>query len=296
MKVLIDHYHNLIHEEPLTIAIGNFDGVHVGHQQLIQEVMRYDDTKSAILTFHPHPLKVLRDVEFQEIMILSEKSYYLNETGLDYMFVARFDKDFYTLDVDGFITFLKQIGVKRVIVGRDFRFAYHAKGSVEDLEKHFIVKVMPDYKKDSIRVSTTYIKDLIYASKLDEAKLLLGRDYQLTAKVIKGSQIGHTLGFPTANLAYGHYVLPRNGVYYVKVKYKDTLYKGALNIGYNPSINYSTKKRVEVHLLDFSGNLYGEELTIYFQKFIRPELKFHSKEALIEQLNEDIDNIRRQPF
>ena len=296
MKVLIDNYNNLKNKEPLTIAIGNFDGVHLGHKTLIHEVMHYNDTKSAVLTFHPHPLKVLRDVEFQEIMILSEKIYYLNETGLDYMFVARFDEAFYTLGVDAFISFLKQIGVKRVVVGRDFRFSYHAKGSVHDLEKHFIVVVMDDYKKESIRISTTYIKDLIYASKLEEARALLGRDYQITAKVIKGSQIGHTLGFPTANLLYGHYVLPRNGVYYVNVKYKEKLYKGALNIGYNPSINYSTKKRVEVHLLDFNGNLYDEELTIYFKKFLRPELKFHSREALIEQLKTDVQMIKEEPF
>lgn len=293
MKLLIDHYKNLKSDEPLTIAIGNFDGVHLGHQTLIKKVRSFKDTKSAVLTFHPHPLKVLRDVEFQEIMILSEKSYYLSETNLDYMFVARFDKDFYTLDVDGFIAFLKQLNVQRIVVGRDFRFAYHARGSIEDLEAHFNVVVMDDYKKDSIRISTTYIKDLIYASNLKTAKSLLGRDYQITAKVIPGSQVGHTLGFPTANLEYGNYVLPRNGVYYVKVKYRNKIYQGALNIGYNPTINYSHKKRVEVFLLDFTGNLYDEELTIYFIEFLRPELKFDSKDALIKQMTTDVDYIKK---
>lgn len=293
MKVSIDHYENLKNNTPLTIAIGNFDGVHLGHQTLIDKVKSFKDTKAAVLTFHPHPLKVLRDVEFQQIMSLPEKIHYLNETKLDYLFVARFDKAFYTLDVLGFINFLKQLSVKRVIVGRDFRFAYHAQGSVSDLKAHFDVVVMADYKKESIRISTTYIKDLIYASKLDEAKALLGRPYQITAKVIHGSQVGHTLGFPTANLMYDNYVLPRNGVYDVRVKYRNKLYKGALNIGYNPTINYSHKKRVEVYLLDFSGNLYDEELTIYFVKFIRPELKFDSKEALIEQMREDVNLIKQ---
>lgn len=292
MKLLINTYTNIKNKEPITLAIGNFDGVHTGHQSIIKRVKSYTDTKSAVLTFYPHPLRVLRDVEFQEIQNLSQKIAYLEETGIDYLFIPTFEEAFYTLSVEDFIAFLKGLSVKRVVVGRDFRFAYHAKGSIHDLKKHFLVDVIDDFKKDSIRISSTYIRDLIYSSNLDEAKRLLGRSYQIIGKVIHGSHVGHSLGFPTANLDYDSYVLPKNGVYFVAVTYKGKVYKGALNIGYNPTLNYSYKKRVEVHLLDFSGNLYGEDLSITFIKHLRPEYKFTSKEALIQQLNMDIEEIK----
>lgn len=290
MKVYHDHYQNLKNSDALTITIGNFDGVHIGHQGLINYVKSFKDTKSALLTFYPHPMKVLRNVEYQQISNLDQKIKFIDAFNLDYMFIATFDEDFSSLSSESFISFLKNLNVKRIIIGRDFRFGKYAKGTIEDLQKQFDVIIYDDVKRENIRISTTYIKDLIYSGDLEQAKIMLSRPYEIAGKVIHGDGVGRTLGMPTANLDVNAYVLPKNGVYYVKVFYEDKVYGGALNIGYNPTINYSITKRVEVHLLDFNEDIYDKELIVQFIKYLRPEYQFKSKELLMAQLAKDIQN------
>ncbi|MDD2575741.1 MAG: bifunctional riboflavin kinase/FAD synthetase [Acholeplasmataceae bacterium] len=290
MKVYHDHYQNLKNTDSLTITIGNFDGVHIGHQGLINYVKSFKDTKSALLTFYPHPMKVLRNVEYQQISNLDQKVKFIKAFKLDYMFIATFDEDFSSLSSEDFINFLKELNVKRIIIGRDFRFGKYAKGTIQDLQKHFDVVIYEDVKRENIRISTTYIKDLIYSGDLEQAEIMLSRPYEITGKVIHGDGVGRTLGMPTANLDVNAYVLPKNGVYYVKVFYEDKIYGGALNIGYNPTINYSITKRVEVHILDFNEDIYDKELTLQFIKYLRPEYQFKSKELLMIQLAKDIQN------
>lgn len=292
MRVFKDHYQNIKNLEPLTLTIGNFDGVHTGHQGLIEYVKSFKDTKGALLTFYPHPMKVLRNVEYQQISTLDQKIKFIEPFNLDYMFIATFDEDFSSLSSDEFIDFLKRLNVKRIIIGQDFRFGKYAKGTVSDLQQHFLVEIFGDVKKDNIRISTTYIKDLIYSGNLEQAEIMLSRPYEITGKVIHGDGVGRTLGMPTANLDVNSYVLPRNGVYYVKVLFNDKVYGGALNIGYNPTINYSVTKRVEVHILEFNEDIYGKELTLQFMKYLRPEYQFKSKDLLMMQLVKDISNVR----
>jgi len=290
MKVYQDHYQNLKNTDTLTLTIGNFDGVHIGHQGLINYVKSFKDTKSALLTFYPHPMKVLRNVEYQQLSNLDQKAKFIEAFNLDYMFIATFDEAFSSLSSDNFIGFLKDLNVKRIIIGRDFRFGKYAKGTIEDLQKQFDVVVYDDVKRENIRISTTYIKDLIYSGDLEQAEIMLSRPYEITGKVIHGDGVGRTLGMPTANLDVNAYVLPKNGVYYVKVFYEDKVYGGALNIGYNPTINYSITKRVEVHILDFNEDIYDKALTLQFIKYLRPEYQFKSKELLMMQLAKDIQN------
>lgn len=296
MKLIINNYKNIKNTEPLTITIGNFDGVHLAHQTLIKKLNDYKDTKSGLVTFDPHPLKLFKVPNYQKLMNLNDKIKIISEFDLDYVFIVKFNEEFSKLSVNEFIGFLKQINVKRVIIGSDFRFAYKKLGTIKDLKAHFEVVVIDDLLTNNKLISTTHIKELIYNAKLDQAKALLTRNYFMSTTVISGSNIGSKLGFPTANLDYNDYLVPKDGVYYANVVYKGKLYKGALNIGHNPTLNYSDKKRVEVHLLDFSGELYGEALKVYFIKYLREELKFKNKEELIKTLKNDIDMVRKEPF
>ncbi len=296
MKLIIDNYKNIKNSEPLTITIGNFDGIHLAHQALLKKLSKYKDTKSGLVTFNPHPSKLFKVPNYQKLMSLDDKIKIISNFNIDYMFVVEFDEEFSKLSVNEFIDFLKNLNVKRVIIGSDFRFGYKKSGSINDLKKYFKVIVIEDLLTNNELISTTHIKQLIYNAKLDEAKKLLTRNYFITGPVMKGSNIGSKIGFPTANIDYNDYLIPKDGVYYANVIYQGKLYRGALNIGHNPTLNYSNKKRVEVHLLDFNGELYGSYLTVYFIKYLREELKFNNKDELIKTLRNDVKSIRKEPL
>lgn len=288
MKVIKNDYQNINIEENLTLTIGNFDGVHLGHQALIKEVCSFSDTKKALMTFYPHPHQVFKADSYYELATLEEKIASIAAFDLDYLLIVNFKENFYQLDKNEFILFLKKINVVRLVIGRDFRFAKGALGTVSDLKEHFDVIIMEDVKSNHQRVSTSAIKTLIKAAKFEEAAALLTRPYQIKGKVVEGNKVGRTLGVPTANLEVGAYLLPRNGVYLVEVLLDNKIYAGALNIGYNPSINQSKTKKVEVHILDFDANIYGKDLLLTFLNFLRPEKKFSTKEELIQQMMADL--------
>ncbi|MBM7453216.1 riboflavin kinase/FMN adenylyltransferase [Acholeplasma morum] len=286
-------FSDMTNDKPLTLTIGNFDGLHRGHQLLIMNT-KYPDTESALLTFAPHPMKVLRNMKDHVIiMSLEKKIEIVKSLGIDHMFIAEFDKEMAQTSKEAFIDQLKRLNVKRLVLGVDFRFGSHASGHVEDLRKEFEVIVLDDVVHQETRISTTYIKDLLYSGELARAELLLGRPYSIEGVVVHGDKVGRTLGMPTANLDLESYVLPPNGVYYVDVIHKGIMYPGALNIGYNPTINYSIKKRVEVYILNFNQTLYGDKLEIIFRQYLRPEKQFESKEKLIVQLMKDIEDVKR---
>lgn len=293
MDLQINDFHAFKNDRPLTMTIGNFDGLHLGHQALIKKTL-YNDTESAVLTFSPHPMKVLRGMRDHVILMSPEKKIKLIESmGIAHLFIANFDMQMASTSKESFIERLKSLNVKRLVLGVDFRFGSHASGHVDDLKKHFEVIVLDDITHQDTRISTTYIKDLLYSGELARAELLLGRPYSIEGIVIHGDKVGRTLGMPTANLDLETYVLPPNGVYYVDVLYENHLYPGALNIGYNPTINYSVKKRVEVYILDFNEMIYGKKLEIFFRLYLRPEQQFKSKEALMVQLQKDIEDVKR---
>lgn len=293
MDLQINDFTAFKNERPLTMTIGNFDGLHLGHQALIQKT-HFPDTESAVLTFSPHPMKVLRGMKDHVILMSQEKKISLIQSmGIEHLFIANFDLQMASTTKEAFINQLKALQVKRLVLGVDFRFASHASGHVEDLKQHFEVIILDNVTHQDTRISTTYIKDLLYSGELARSELLLGRPYSIEGIVIHGDKVGRTLGMPTANLDLETYVLPPNGVYYVDVLYEGKLYPGALNIGYNPTINYSVKKRVEVYILDFNETIYGKKLEIFFRLYLRPEQQFKSKEALIAQLQKDILDVKR---
>lgn len=293
MKIYYNSYDQMNNKKPITLTMGNFDGLHMGHQRLINRVLTYRDTKHAVLTFDPHPSAVLRDSSFKTLMQKRDKLDQFSALELDYAFVVKFDKQFSQLSVEEFIQFLKSINVKRLVIGRDARFGYRGQGTIKDLEKRFAVDVVPDLVYKNIRVSTTYIKDFLKNGDIEIANELLGNPYLIRGKIVHGNQIGKSLGFPTANVDYNHYFLPKVGVYYVNIQIDDKQYFGMANIGYNPTVNYSIEKRLEVHIFDFNDSVYNHAIAVTFIQFIRDEMKFKSKSILIKQLNKDRDTIKQ---
>jgi len=293
MKIINTTYNLIQNSEPITLTMGNFDGLHLGHQQLIERVLTYDDTKHAILTFDPHPSSVLRKQPFNTLTQKSDKIELFSRFSLDFAFVVDFDIAFSQLSIQGFIDFLRQISVKRLVIGRDARFAYRGEGTIADLKKYFIVDIVDDMLYNRTRVSTTYIKDFLANGDLGSARKLLNRHYGIKGIVIHGNHIGHKLGYPTANIDYDHYFLPQNGVYYVRVFVDGLWYHGMANIGNNPTLNYSFEKRFEIHILDFKQDIYGKLIDIVFFHYLRHELKFKNKKELIEQLKKDELAVRK---
>ncbi len=276
---------------PLTLTIGNFDGIHLGHEQLIKTVKSYHDTKHAALTFNPHPQSFLRGNKAYTLMDVNVKIEEFNKYALDYLFIAEFNIDLANLTIEEFIKNLKDLGVVRLVLGRDFRFAAKGAGNVNDLTKHFEVIILDDILYNNTRISTTYIKDLLKEANLDEAFKLLNKKYYIDGLVEKGNQVGTLMGFPTANIDYTNYYLPKNGVYYTEVLIDGIKYPGITNIGYNPTVNYSVTKKVETYIIDYNEILYDKKIRLIFIKYLRPEEKFDTVEDLIVQMNEDKKNV-----
>ena len=273
--------------EPLCAAIGNFDGVHLGHQKLIEEAKKHD-LKSAVLTFYPHPSIFLKNIkEYRLLTPLEHKASILNTLGIDYLIIIDFNEDIANLSKDEFIEIMKMLNIKACVCGHDFSFGAKALGTPFDLLKHFDTYIIPKYVIDNVRVSTSYIKELLDDTNVSKVSELLGRNYSIKGKVVTGSKKGRQIGFPTANIDYSNYYLPKNGVYFVKVNINNQNYYGMCNIGNNPTFNFSASERLEVHIFDINSDLYGKNIELYFIKNIRNEKKFTSKEELMEQLNLD---------
>ena len=247
-----------------------------------------------IITFLPHTMQFFTKDKFQTIVTSKDKIELFKNYPIDILYQVEFNKEFASLSVDEMIIFLKQLNVKKIVIGQDWRFGQKGIGQPKDLEKDFDVYVVSDVYEDHKLVSSTLIKDLIINGDLDMARNLLNHPYEISAEVIYGNQIGgKVLGFPTANLDYDNLVLPPKGVYLVKIYHDDLVYFGMANIGYNPTVNYSHSKKLEVYIFDFDQMIYGEEVKIEFLKWVRPEKKFNSKEELILQLQKDENYIKK---
>lgn len=272
----------------LTLTIGNFDGVHKGHQQLLKEVLKFDDYSKAVMTLEPHPSQFFNTRDFYTLFDVKEKESLMRKYNIDYLLVVDFNKEFSSLSIDEFIDKLKVLGVKRLVLGSDFRFASRGSGSVNDLLKHFEVIVLNDINNDnSLRISTTLIKSLLKEGKIKEANNLLGYEFFISGIVEHGNKVGRTIGFPTANVDYDNSFLPSNGVYIVTMEIENKKYYGVANIGNNPTVNYSRSKKLEVFILDYSKEIYNTIVKVNFIDKIRDELKFNNVEELIENIKND---------
>ena len=290
MKIIEIDINNLnIEENPnINLVLGYFDGVHIGHQEMIKKAVNNGDT--AVMTFDISPSFALgKSTKYSHITSLYDKANIVSSLGVKTLYILRTDKKFLELSKQDFIDkILLPIKPKRIYVGSDYRFGKNAEGSSEDLEKYFNVYVQDLVECDERKVSSRYIRELISNGNISEANKLLGRPYQLTGIVIEGRHNGEKIGFPTANLELTYpYVLPKIGVYIGYVKLLSSKYKAIISMSTHPTIMKLNEPIVEVHLLSYKGDLYGKEIEVQFVDYIRDVMKFNSLEELGGQLQKD---------
>jgi riboflavin kinase/FMN adenylyltransferase len=276
------------------VAIGNFDGVHVGHQKLIAQAKSLADQQHCscvVLSFEPYPQQFFRsEILVPRLTILREKITVFKDIGVNNFYICRFNQAFALLSPQDFIeTILKsRLHAVQIVVGEDFRFGYQRQGDIPQLNHAIPTHILPPVYAQNRKISSTWVREALKTGDLATTKRLLARDYFMEGKVVKGDQRGRTLGFPTANISLQHRVPALTGVYAVKV---NNQWPGVANIGSRPTVD-GKKTFLEVHLLDFHENLYGQTLKVVFLHKIRNEMKFDTLNALKEQITLDIINAR----
>jgi riboflavin kinase/FMN adenylyltransferase len=285
-----------IHEE-LSVALGTFDGVHRGHQKIIEQAVlkaKEKKIKSAVFTFNNHPYSIIRpDKNLHLITDNEAKAQLIQNLGVDYLFFVDFDKEFSRLDYIDFIKFLKKnLNAKVIVCGYNYTFGNNGSGNpvllkyYEDI-LNYEVKVIEKVTYRNKKISSSIIRELLTNGKISEANMLLGYNYFFYGEVIQGKELANKLGFPTANIKLSNNLCIKNGVYITLTRLNDKLYPSITNIGYTPTVE--NKFRVaETHLLNFSGDLYGAKLKVELLNFIREEKKFDSIESLKRAVLDDI--------
>ncbi len=281
------------------VTIGTFDGVHIGHQKIIEKLIQETkkaDCESLILTFFPHPRMVLNGSSSIKLLnTINEKSSLLEKMGLDNLVVHPFDKKFSNLSAEEFVKtiLVDSFNLKKIIIGYDHRFGNNRAANIDDLisfgkKYDFEVEQISAQEIDSVSVSSTKIRDAITDGNMIVANEFLGYDYILSGKIITGKQLGRTIGFPTANIKIeeNYKLIPKNGVYIVKSHLQEKTVFGIMNIGLNPTVN-GEDLSIEVHFLDFDADLYNKNITVSVIARIRDEQKFTSIDLLKSQIQED---------
>ena len=280
------------------IAIGNFDGIHLGHQKVINEARKKAKSKKlpfGIITFEPVPVMYFNSkIKNHRINSLEQKKIQLKKLKLDFLIIIKFNKIFSSLTAEKFIEEIiyNKTKCSFLYVSKNFKFGYKRKGNIQTLKKYeklynFKCLIIRPYKKNKKIISSTLIRKKIINGKIREANTLLNREWNIKGKVIKGRQLGRKIGFPTCNLQLNDYIVPRNGVYAVKVKGSNFNKKGIANVGFRPTFN-GKKLLLETNIFGIDKNLYNKEIDISFKKFIRREKKFKDIEHLKKQIKIDI--------
>ena len=281
------------------VTIGTFDGVHIGHQKIIEKLIQNAvdyNCESLILTFFPHPRMVLQEnSEIKLLNTIEEKSNLLEKMGLSNLIIHPFDKEFSILTAEEFVKtiLVDALNIQKIIIGYDHRFGRNRSANIDDLilygkQYNFEVEQISAQEIDDVSISSTKIRNAILNGHMALANEYLGYTYVLNGTVIKGKQLGRTIGFPTANLKIEeeYKLIPKNGVYIVKSTINKKTVFGILNIGTNPTVN-GEKLSIEVHFIDFDGDLYHSNIEISVLESIREEQKFDSIELLKNQIQED---------
>lgn len=299
MEIITSLDAELKNKYPATvIALGTFDGLHLGHTDVINTARNYAERsglKLAVFTFSNHPLALIRpDLVPVRIISAEEKIKLLESFGVDYLINIPFTEDFAALSPDEFLDRLACFNYRCLVVGENFTYGFLGSGKTETLERSgrkngFDVIVRPLVKMNGNVVSSTGIRNLIQAGHIEYANRMLGRAYAITGKIVHGEQRGRKLGFPTANieLLHGEMAVPAPGVYAVTVSIEGSIYEGMGNIGNNPTFNDVEHARLEVNLFNCSGDLYGKTMSVQFHKYIRAEKRFSGVEELCRQIKED---------
>lgn len=279
-------------------ALGFFDGIHRGHQQLIQAAIddaKEQGRKSAVLTFDPDPWKVLKpDAELTHLSALDDKAAILNAMGVDLFYVVEFTRDFAGFSIDDFHAFLSGLNITGIVCGFDYTYGKKGIGNTQTLAaaKEFSLRVIDQISDDLAKISSSRIEALLGEGDVAKANELLGYMYSIKGVIEPGFQRGRQIGFPTANLDFSsEEVCPAHGVYAGYV-YVDGQYRGAMiNIGKNPTFN-NTKRTIEAYIFDFEGDLYDHAARFFFAKRLRGEIRFSSVDDLKKQLTKDVDSSR----
>jgi len=285
------------------VTIGNFDGVHIGHQALFRQVIekaRSIGGTSVVMTFEPHPLRVLNgNKRFPLITLYEQKVELIGARGVDTLVCVPFTREFAAIPARTFVKDIlcNVIGMTSVVVGADYSFGKKREGDISLLTEMgrthgFEVIVSGWIEEGARRISSTEIRNLVRDGQLEEARELLGRHYQVRGTVIRGrDRGGRLLGYPTANLKLYDELCPKSGVYAVTVEYQEAAYEGVANIGYSPTFD-NGEFSVEVHILDFGKDIYDRPIRVNFIRRLRGEKKFSGPEALAAQIKRDIETAR----
>ena len=284
------------------ITIGNFDGVHIGHQALFHEVIERADAiggTSIAMTFEPHPIRVLKQNGDPPLITLyDQKVELINKSGIDVLLVVPFNKEFAAITAKEYILdiLLKRIGARVIVVGEDYTFGKNREGNLNLLRSYaealdiqvVVVDWIPIANQGGSRISSTRIRQLVMDGKVRDAQKLLGRHYQIKGEVVTGrDRGGKLLGFPTANINLHDELCPKPGVYAVTVESMGRSHQGVANIGYSPTFD-DHEFTVEVHILDFDNDIYGQEIRVNFIQRIRDEIKFSNIDELSDQITKDV--------
>ena len=287
---------------PLHLALGVFDGVHIGHQAVIQRAVKAAATEgglAGVLTFDPHPIRVIAPQKAPTSLLetLAHKMQAVSQHGVNLFIPLHFDLEVAKMEASEFIERLMASPVRTLAVGEDWRFGHNRSGDVrfltaEAAAREFMLEAVPPVMHDGERVSSTRIRQAIRDGNLDAAEQMLGRPYAVCGTVIEGRKLGRTIGFPTANLATGDAQLPPDGVWAVRAQFSDRReFPGVANLGTRPTVDGQSRV-LEVHLFEFSEDLYGSELEIRFVKQLRSEMKFPTIDTLRIQIQRDTETAK----
>lgn len=304
MKVLTSLSALPILRNPI-VTLGTYDGVHIGHRSILTKLInkaKETGKDSMLITFDPHPRQALGLGEISLLSTLEEKVELLSNTGLNYLLVLPFTKEFSNQGARDFISnvLIDQLNISEIMLGYDHKFGHNREGDVQLLAEvltktnRFVTEI-PAQDVDEIIVSSTKIRAALIQGEVERANRLLGYNYQIKGKVVAGNQLGRTIGFPTANIEPTNpsKLIPGDGVYAVKFMVKDSTHIGMMNIGVRPTVSNSQQRVIEVHLFDFNADIYGESVRITVCTHIRGEQVFSGLEALTEQLKKDEVDSRR---
>ena len=295
----IQNISNFSTTEKTYVTIGTFDGVHFGHQKIIEKLVleaKKANRKSVLLTFFPHPRMVLqKDNSLELINTIEERAELLKKTGLDYLIIHPFSKEFSRMTALEFVRdiLVNQLNISKLIIGYDHHFGKNREGNIVQLTEYshlydFIVEEIPAQDIDEVSVSSTKVRKALAEGNLKTANNYLGYNFMLTGNVVNGKKLGGKIGFPTANIDIkeSYKLIPKTGVYVIKSEINNNTVFGMMNIGNRPTVNGS-HQTIEVHFFDFNQDLYNQTLTIELLYFLRDEQKFGSINALIQQIKKD---------
>lgn len=299
--IKLSHPHHKVNQDfdEMTLALGYFDGVHKGHQKVIikaKEIAEETGMKSAVMTFHPHPLVVLRkQKEIDYLTPLEEKIKLIEKLDVDLLFIVEFTEEFAALSPQQFVDeYIINFHVKHVVAGFDFTYGHLGKGTMNTLPEHsreqFSCTTVEKQTDHDRKISSSLIRETIKNGDIIYANKLLGRPHSVSGTVVHGDKRGRTIGFPTANVDVPDmYLIPPTGVYAVSLTVKEKEYKGVCNIGFKPTFNKEKelKPSIEVHIFDFNQDIYGEKVSVSWYKRIRSEQKFHNVDELVAQISKD---------